>query len=231
MTRITWIGLGLLALLTTTVALQRRGLAEARQEQQALLAARQEAKQLAEVNRNLAAVPPPGEELAALRQGNRDLPSLRNEVRQMRDQRKDFERLQAENQRLAEQLKTPRKTITELAGFVARSNWVSSGFATPEAAVQTAFWAMNTHNFPALAECLEPLAREEMLEQHKKMTEEQRQRAAEEFGRLGTVKGFRIAEKNVESPDKVLLKIQVATDGELLEMTLRRHGPEWKLER
>jgi TolA-binding protein len=230
MTRITWIGLGLLPIITAAIVVQSRGISALQREQGALQAAQQEARRLAETNRDLAGVRVSAEEIESLRQANRDLPRLRNEIRQLRDQQKDLEKLQTENQRLAEQLKAgvaPRKSIAELEGYVPRTKWAQVGFATPEALVQTVFWAMSTRNIPALADCLEPSEREDFLEEYKQMSEDERQRTDHLPANL---KGFRIAEKKEESPDKIVLKIQAAADGELMEIPVRRRGAEWKLE-
>jgi hypothetical protein len=234
MRRITWMGLGLLVTLTTVVMLEGRRLAELQRDHDTLLAARQEGEQLAAQNRTFADSRVPDGELEAMRLANRDLPRMRNEIRQWREQCRELEKLQAENARLAAQIKAgaiPPKSITDVEGCVARDHWSPAGFATPEDAVQTFFWATTTGTMSAIADCLEPSERDDLIKQFNEATEEQRQRMVGEFNPPGTMKGFRIVEKKVEAEGKIILRIQAAADGELLFIPMRRTGAEWKIAR
>jgi hypothetical protein len=176
--------------------------------------------------------PATAEEIEALQNVNRDLPKLRNEVRKLREEKREFERLQAENERLAAATRAAPKTsappLTEAEGFVLKQTWSKAGFATPEATVQTFFWAIANKDITALAECVTGDARKSM--------EEELQRSAaggkafeENFGPLAKMQGFRIAEKKQLSENKVEVSIQAAAGGRAMPMRLQLVDGEWKL--
>ena len=234
MKRHTWLALAVLAALAGALILQGRSLAKLQNEHTSLRTAQAEVHQLAEANRELAASRAAAEQLQTLRAATRDLLRLRNEVRQLREQQPELEKLRGENQRLADQVKSaavPAKSITQMEGFVAKESWSQAGFGSPEAAVQTLFWALQNKNLQNIADCMEPTERDQFLKQFEQMSDEQRRRTTEEFTLLAKLKGFRVAEKTVEAEDKVVLSLQVAAGGELLKIPLRRVGTEWKIEK
>src|SRR5207249_6758126 len=86
------------------------------------------------------------QELEKLRTEVSEVHKLRNEVTQLRAGAKEVERLRAENQKLRgadRQLQdAPKAAGTTPAagsqeGFYAKENWTFSGYATPEAALQS----------------------------------------------------------------------------------------------
>src|SRR5688500_5658323 len=95
------------------------------------------------------------DEIVQLEQANRDLPKLRNAVRTLREEKRELDRLASENERLATAIKTtPRSNaprLSEAEGFVLREKWSNAGFGTPEATVQTFFWAITQRNAKRLA--------------------------------------------------------------------------------
>jgi DNA repair exonuclease SbcCD ATPase subunit len=171
------------------------------------------------------------QEIEALQSANRDLPKLRNEVRKLREDKRELEKLQTENERLAAALKAAPKTsaprMSEAEGFVLKQTWSKAGFATPEATVQTFFWAVANKDFRALAECATGDARKDM--------EVQMQRIAEgdqfenQFEPLAQMQGFRIAEKKQISATTVELGIQASAGGRAMPMRLQLVNGEWKL--
>ena len=177
-------------------------------------------------------VPVATEEIETLQIANADLPKLRNEVRKLRDDKRELEKLQTENERLAASLKAAPKTsappLSEAEGFVLKQTWSKAGFATPEATVQTFFWAIANKDITSLAECVTGDARKSM--------EEELQRSAaggkafeESFGPFAKMQGFRIAEKKQLSENKVELSIQAAAGGRAMPMRLQLEHGEWKL--
>jgi hypothetical protein len=143
-----------------------------------LIAAKVEADQLAAESGELASSPVSPAELDALRVAHGELLSLRNETHQLRGKQKELDALRAENQRLETQIKqgvASKKSITEMEGFVAKENWANVGLATPEAALQSFFWAMREGNVQRVAECLCPREGDQILKSLPRMPEAERQ--------------------------------------------------------
>jgi hypothetical protein len=101
------------------------------------------------------------EEMERLREANHDLLKLRNEVNQLRDAKSVFEKVSAENKRLAAQAKNvpgPDTATATMQPIVVRmADLYDHGLATPEATVQTFYWAQRDGNREALARCMKPI--------------------------------------------------------------------------
>lgn len=173
------------------------------------------------------------DEIDALQEANRELPKLRNEVRRLRDEKREFETLQAENERLAAALKGAPKMVaphmSEAQGFVLREKWAHAGFATPEATIQTFFWAIAQRDVKTWAECMSGSNREKIEQQLRESGDGMRKQFEREFAELAQIQGFRIAERKQIAEDKVELGLQAAAGGRLMPMPLRRLNGEWKL--
>ncbi len=235
MTRLTWIGVGLLAVIASAgiAVLQRNAIATLSQELEGLLAAKAEAEQLTAENQAIEASAAQPGDLEALRAAYRERLGLRREVQQLRGRQKEAEGLRAENQRLAAQIRrgvVPGKSISDLEGFVARESWGHAGFASPESTVQTLFWALREGDVQRVAECLRPSERDMLLKQFAEMSEDQRQKMVAESSRLASCKGYRIGERSVIAEDQITLGVQLVADGQILRLPLRRFGQEWKIE-
>ena len=213
--------------IVTIAGLQRRAISQTR-------AANETLRQQKVVSSIIAsdAAPIGTEEIEALQTANQDLPKLRNEVRKLREEKRELQKLQTESERLAVALKAAPKTnappLSEAEGFVLKQTWSKAGFATPEATVQSFFWAIANKDITALAECVTGDARKSM--------EEELQRSAaggkafeENFGPFAKMQGFRIAEKKQLSENKVEVSIQAAAGGRAMPMRLQLENGEWKL--
>ena len=171
------------------------------------------------------------EEIEALQTANRDLPKLRNEVRKLREEKRELEKLQTENERLAAALKAAPRTsappLSEAEGFVLKEKWTRAGFATPEATVQSFFWAVANKDIAALAECAGGEFRKIMEKEMQRSIAEGKS-IEDQFEPLAKMQGFRIAEKKQISDDKVELSIQAAAGGRAMPMRLQLVNGEWK---
>jgi hypothetical protein len=149
--------------LVTVLGLQQRAANKLRNENTALVAAAEETKmlkvQLAE-SRGTTGFQDASNEIARLREENRDLLKLRNEVRASRERKDEFERLRAENERLRSIQQTASSRRSEKVVFrtihFSRNNLSNQGLLTPEAAVQTFFWAKREGNVSVLGSCIRP---------------------------------------------------------------------------
>ena len=172
------------------------------------------------------------EEIETLQTANADLPKLRNEVRKLREEKRELERLQTENERLAASLKAAPKPsappLSEAEGFVLKQTWSRAGFATPEATVQTFFWAIANGDITALAECVTGDARKSMEKEMQRSIAEGKS-IEDQFEPLAKMQGFRIAEKKQLSENKMEISIQAAAGGRAMPMRLQLENGEWKL--
>jgi len=172
------------------------------------------------------------EEIETLQAANADLPKLRNEVRKLREEKRELEKLQTENERLATALKAAPRTsappLSEAEGFVLKEKWTRAGFATPEATVQSFFWAVANKDIAALAECAGGEFRK-IMEREMQRSIAEGKSIEDQFEPLAKMQGFRIAEKKQISDDKVELSIQAAAGGRAMPMRLQLVNGEWKL--
>jgi hypothetical protein len=170
------------------------------------------------------------DEVLRLREANKDLPKLRNEVRQLRRQADEMAKLRADNERLKNALKPGARQYPP--DFVRRGALIDAGQATPEATVQTFFWAMTQGNVSRIKDCMS-------AEDVAKLAQQSDEKLKEETAMVGkAIPGFRIAEKHDISPGEVEMKIEVmpgvdgdiGMDGAERPVKLKRVGNEWKLE-
>jgi hypothetical protein len=143
------------------VGLQHKQLGELRAENVTLTQASVEANQLkADLGKSTGDEARDAEEIARLREENHDLLKLRNEVNQLRDARVQFEKVSAENQRLqatARNAPKPASKETVIQPIlVLVANLSNQGWGTPEATVQTLYWAERQGNQEMLSRCILP---------------------------------------------------------------------------
>jgi hypothetical protein len=163
------------------------------------------------------------EEVRRLREGNKDLPKLRNEVRKLRRQADEMAKLRADNERLKNAPKPVARQYPP--DFIKRDMLRDSGLSTPEAAAQTAIWAMTHGELNRLKECLTSEAAASMLAAKDEASLRRDMEGAK------VIPGFRILDKEERSADEVVLKIELIPDLDTggQEMKFKRVGNEWKL--
>ncbi len=245
------IGCCLVAIAFVMVILQRSAISKAREENRELRQDREESVRLQRENESISELRNQSAEIAGLHRANEDLLKLRNEVRQLRSQAPLVANLRAQNERLASEVKlmaegkAPR--FSEMEGYVAKGGWSNAGFASPEAALQTFFWAVQEGQFNQIAECLSPNERRRLETGFAQKNKEEWGRDLQEHMGLARMEGYRIAEKEsvveVEdvavdskipakhhiSEDKVVLNVQAAVGGAIIKWHLERFGSEWKI--
>ena len=96
------------------------------------------------------------EEILALRDQTRDLAKLRNEASSLRATRTELSAARAEAAQLLEAKESRRTPAPLPPEFIPRQQLVNAGFATPEAALQTFFWAMSEKNLDVLLRAVLP---------------------------------------------------------------------------
>jgi hypothetical protein len=202
------------------VASKQNTIAELRSEQQVLTSEIEEARQLSEQNAGIVRLRAENVEVMRLGKENEDLPRLRNQARQLRRASDEMTKLQAENARLQEVINAPHPVAGQpaLPGFVSRTALMDAGTSTPEATVQTFFWAACNGNVQRLSQLtVEAIPPPENQE-------------GEVAKAMKDFPGFSIAGREVISPDEVQLSLQSSPGSDPFPMKLKRVGGDWKLE-
>ena len=223
----------LLAGALAVVVSQKSAISSARQENYKMRQGREEVARLEHENHSISELRLQNQAAESLRNSHQDLLKLRNEVRQLRAQSSEMEKLRQENQRLASNIKTLSSgkppSFTEMKGFVPKESWSHSGFATPEAALQTLLWAVREGQIQAVAECMSPESRPWFEREFAHKSEEAKKKALQDgLGQLVQTGGYRLLNKEEVADDKVLLGIQAVAGGTVAKVVLRRFGNEWK---
>ena len=133
---------------------------------------------------------------------------------------------------------------------MAKEGWENVGFDTPDATVQTFFWAIREGDLGQIAECMSPKARENLLRLTEQGFEQARAQALEEFQLLTRGSGFRIVNRAEEKgklarsaqtivdgtivegasvPAQVTFDLQAVAGGAVVPMNLRRDDDGWKV--
>lgn len=219
-----------LAGLIAAVLLQSHTTAALQRERDVLAFAARDAERLARENSELPALRAEGDEVRHLRKANEELHALRNEVTQLRRVQPELAAQRSENERLKmEKAKgfTQPLRLAEMPGYVSNAALAPVGFATPEATVQTSFWALREGDHKRYADCYAPEIRLDMLMSLETQSESRHAESVREGQRMVSA-GFRIAAKSIASTNEVMVSIQVAAGGKTLKLLLKRYGEEWK---
>jgi hypothetical protein len=154
-----------------------------------------------------------------------ELMKLRGEVGILRRQTNDLEALLAENQRLKSTLS--RRATSDADVMVApKVSWGFQGYADPESAFQSAFWAMNQGDATALLNSLAPGGRESTKVQSSSEVEYLKKRKQQ----FDEVTAFKIIDKEVVSADEAILTVFLDGAKQADRFRLQRFGNDWKLD-
>ena len=173
------------------------------------------------------------QELQRLRAETQELNKLRNEVSQLRAGAKETERLRSENQQLRAAVSAATATasatpapVAAAADRYAKENWAFAGYATPDAALLSAIWAMREGNPKTYLDSLSP---EEQLRMAKVWeNKSEADVAAKHKADVSSITGMRILERQAVSPDEMLMSVYVEGVGRMEKVSLKRVGNDWK---
>lgn len=240
------IALLLLASAFIAVVWQRGALASLRQQSRALQSAQEEASRLGLENQELFQLREKTNTNSGSGGVSLELLRLRGEVGQLRAQRSEWEALKAANERLAEDIRSGNvQDFSKMEGFVAKEAWNDAGFDSPEAALQTFFWAMREGNIARIAQCFPAKEGQylAMLDQPDRAQE--RERTIAEFQLMTQGIGYRVVEKSVEHgyltrdgvpisnetkiPVRAIMKVQAAAGGAMIPFSLRLYPEGWRI--
>jgi hypothetical protein len=221
----------------TALFLQHRSLLDLDRENQALRQRIEDMSQLAAKNEGLA-------KLAAQASSSRALPDrqfsellkLRGEVGRLRQQSQEAEKLRNEIQRLgaeAASRKTPAGNASPDAASesnVPKESWAFAGYATPEAAFQSAIWAISSGDVKTFYASLTDEGKQKIENEERGQSETDR--AAKGVEVMGKFKAFRVDGREDRPDGTVVLTVSmIRPDGtpETEKMAAKRVGAEWKL--
>lgn len=166
----------------------------------------------------------------------RELLRLRGEVGVLRQQSKELETVRDENRQARAALDSSLKTqgagaakAAATADYWPRDSWAFTGYASPDAALQTMLWAANNGDFKAMLASTTGEVRKEMEQEFKgKPEDEASVRAMEDVMGL---KSVRVLNREVRADDTAVLTATFddRTETHTAKLLMKKLGNEWKL--
>jgi type II secretory pathway component PulJ len=205
------------------VCLARNALSKARLENQRLRDESEEMERLSRANTEIERLRAEMQEIGNLRNETRELHKLRNEVRQWREQKPEWDKLRAENQRLRTGEGAVSRSTSRAAdqgNLIVKELLSDAGLGSPEATFQTLLWAMREGNLEKMRTCFLPNTPSELM-------------PGGSSPMMAGFKGFRVVAKKVVSTDEVRLGIQLSADQDVAPdewvLPFKRVEGEWKV--
>ena len=174
------------------------------------------------------------QETVKLREQTRELAKLRSEVGRLRGTPAELARARSESARLLEAKHNPAVPAPLPAGFTSRQQLAHVGFATPEATVQTMFWAMMQGDVETAMQAMSPESRDR--KQFDALPADKRTAMLEQIRKKGPDKSmerfnnFGILSREDHSGDLVVLHVGSSFTTNTMAITLQRFGSEWRLQ-
>jgi len=181
------------------------------------------------------------EELQRLRAQAQEVFKLRNEVTQLRSTAQDTEKLRAENRQLRVQNQPSGTGGTGAGGSAAttlapnaqtaadqfpREKWTFAGYATPQAALVSAVWAMKEGKPQVYLESLSP---EEQLRMAKVWeNKSEGEIAAKHQQEVSQITNVRVMKQQEISPEEVQLTVFIEGPNRMEIVSMKRSGADWK---
>ena len=157
-----------------------------------------------------------------------ELLKLRSEVGGLRRLTNQLGKVQEDNQRLKASLASANgrsKTGTTSGDSLPQESWRFAGYADPESALQTAFWAMSQGDAKTILASMSPDGAD-FKEIAAKPEEALSTEMKAEFAKVAA---FKVIDKEVVSNDEVILNTYASGINELARIRLLRAGNEWKV--
>jgi regulator of replication initiation timing len=177
-------------------------------------------------------------EAEKLRGQTSELLQLRNEVTQLRSASATAQSLSTENQRLRaenQQLRSRPGSAPAAAAAAPtvaardqfpRASWNFAGYASPEAGLVSAIWAMKEGDPKTYLESLSPQEQQRMAPawQNKSEAEIAEKHKADVSG----IAGMRILERQNVSPNEVVMNVYLEGPGRVEKVRMNQVGQDWK---
>ena len=158
---------------------------------------------------------------------------LRNEVTQLRNQQQKAEQLAAELERVKSDLAQGQPAENAAArGVIAgdvfpKESWNFAGYASPEAAMISAIWAMKEGDRARYLESLTPQEAERMIAL---WTSNEGGAAVEEKHRnlIAPINALKVLERESISPTEIVINVFIEGPGRMEKVRMSQVGEEWK---
>jgi hypothetical protein len=173
-------------------------------------------------------------EIATLREQTRDLARLRGEVMQLRAKKRELDAAKQQNAQLLDAQRTGAPIPHETpAGFVSKDKLANVGYATPDDAVQTFFWAVREGNINAVVQSLSPDSRER--QRIEKLAPEDRAKLEREISSqrsndpLQRFTDMGVRAREMISDDRMALHVGSSFSTNTMRFEVQRTPEGWKL--
>ena len=221
----------------TALFIQHRSRLELEGQNQALRQRLAESSHLQADNERLSNLVSRAAALPALPEAQlHELLRLRGEVGRLRQQSQEAAQLRAENQRLRAEAasRTTRSgnpaPPTAPAQAFPKESWAFTGYGTPEAAFQSAVWAVSRGDLKTFHASFTDEGRQKLVEEEKGKTEaELVQKGIESLGKFTS---YRVEDREDRPDGSVLLRVSMIHPGgepDTEKIILKRVGAEWRL--
>jgi len=162
----------------------------------------------------------------------RELLRLRGEVSELRVASQDAAKLRAKLQQLNAQNLQLRSNSVTTANSAAPSDqfpkesWNFAGYATPDAALVSAIWAMKEGDPKTYLESLSPQEQERMSKVWENKSEAEI--AAKHQADVSTITGIRVLDRKAISAEEVQMNIYIQGVDRMEKVSMTRIDNEWK---
>ena len=160
---------------------------------------------------------------------SRKLLRLRGEVGVLRQQSKELEAVRDENRQAHAALASSPKTQSATADYWPRDSWAFTGYASPDAALQSSLWAANSGDLKVLLASSTGDVRKMMEEDFRGKSESEASiRAMDE---VSSLKSVRVLNREVQADDTVVLTaaFEDRTETHTSKLLLKKIGNDWKV--
>jgi hypothetical protein len=166
----------------------------------------------------------------------RELLRLRGEVGVLREQSKELETLRNENRRASATLENSAKAqsaapmgAVATADYWPRDSWAFAGYTSPDAALQSSFWAASKGDVTTFLGGLEG----DILQQVRKDAEGKSgdEMCAKTMAEVASLKSVRILSREVRAEDTVVLTGEFVEENgtQTNKLLMKKYGNDWKL--
>jgi hypothetical protein len=176
-------------------------------------------------------VPPlarPHEEQAELLRLRNQAAQLRSVSNELREARKQLDQLQAENHALKATGSSNLRTseATSAPGARPRDSWQFSGYATPEACLESTLHAISKADYHAIMGSLTP-------EEAQRLQKEMGDRSPEEIGEkirrdVARASSYQVLERKELSPNEAMLLVYAGGEEKVQRVLVQKIGQEWR---
>jgi hypothetical protein len=166
----------------------------------------------------------------------RELLRLRGEVGVLREQSKELETLRKENRQVSTSLDSSLKAQSAApagaaanADYWPRESWAFAGYASPDAALQSSFWAANKGDVKTFVGGIEGEILQKVQKDFEGKSEDEI--SAKAIAEVASLKSVRILNREARAEDTVVLtaEFEEGNTTHTTKLLMKKFGDDWKL--